>query len=81
MGLALLAAVHPQHGIPTLHCSDCHRATGSLLDFAAAGYPPVRVEMLSQPAIFRMVESIARGYPFYLPGFARPESQPATAPE
>jgi hypothetical protein len=42
------------------------------------GYPPARVEMLTQPVIFRMIEHIASGHPFYLPAFLRPESQPAS---
>jgi hypothetical protein len=76
----LLAAVHPDRRVPTLHCTQCHVATGSLLDFAAAGYPPARIEMLSHPAIFGMIEHIAAGQPFYLPGFVQPEPLPTTGP-
>ena len=74
----LVAAVHPQRRPAALHCTDCHAAEGGLIDFAAAGYPPARVQMLSQPVIFRMIEHIAAGQPFYLPGFMQPPStQPA----
>jgi hypothetical protein len=68
----LLAAVHPNRRPDTLHCTNCH-AAGGLLDFAAAGYPPARTEALLQPAIFTMIEHIARGQPFQLPGFVRPD--------
>lgn len=72
----LLAAVHPALRTPTLHCTDCHRMPSVLFDFAAAGYPPARIEMLSQPVIFQMIEHIAAGQPFYLPGFVVPTTQP-----
>jgi mono/diheme cytochrome c family protein len=80
----LLAAVHPDLRVPSLHCTNCHTASGSLLDFAAAGYPPARIQMLSQPGIFTMIEHIASGQPFYLPSFMHPEapapSQPTSNP-
>jgi hypothetical protein len=76
----LLGAVHPNLRANTLHCTNCHTATGGLLDFAAAGYPPARREALTQPAIFKMIEHIASGQPFELPGFIRPEEPAATKP-
>jgi len=76
----LLAAVHPERRVPTLHCTDCHVIAGGLLDFAAAGYPAARIQMLAQPPIFGMIEHIAAGQPFYLPGFIRPETPPTTEP-
>jgi hypothetical protein len=77
----LLAAVHPARRIRSLHCTDCHTATGGLLAFAAAGYPPARIAMLSQPVIFSMIEHIAAGQPFYLPSLVTPESVPTTDPD
>jgi len=65
----LLAAVHPLRRARPLHCTDCHRTERPLLDFAGAGYPPARVEMLTRPVVFRMIERIADGQPFYLPTF------------
>jgi hypothetical protein len=76
----LLAAVHPNRREPTLHCTMCHTASGGLLDFAAAGYPPARVAALTQPPIFRMIEHIASGRPFQLPGFVRPEEPTSQEP-
>jgi hypothetical protein len=76
----LLAAVHPRHRPQPPQCLDCHVQAGGLIDFPAVGYPPERVEMLTQDVIFRMIENIAHGTPFYMPGFIRPESQPAPQP-
>jgi hypothetical protein len=76
----LLGAVHPLRRTQPVNCADCHRSVGGLVDFAAAGYPPARVEMLSQPVIFRLIESIAAGQPFYLPTFVSPEEPPPEAP-
>jgi hypothetical protein len=76
----LLAAVHPLRRPQPPHCSDCHVRTGGLIDFAAVGYPPARVEMLTHAVIFRMIENIASGQPFYMPAFVLPESQPAAQP-
>jgi hypothetical protein len=77
----LLTAVHPLRRPQPPFCSDCHVRTGGLIDFSAMGYPPARVDMLTQAIIFRMMEHIASGQPFYLPGFIWPESQPASQPE
>jgi len=82
---AMLADVHPFRRPQPPHCSDCHTPTGGLLDFAAVGYPPARIDMLTQPMIFQMIQHIAAGQPFYLPGIlpsANPEpSAPATQPQ
>jgi len=72
---ALLSAVHPRRRAEPLHCTDCHRSDRPLLDFAAAGYPAARIQMLSTPTIFRMIERIARGQPFYMPEFTAPTSE------
>lgn len=72
----LLAAVHPLRRAAPLHCTDCHRPADPLLDFAAAGYPPARIDMLSRAVIFRMIEQIAAGQPFYLPGFVPTGDRP-----
>ena len=77
---ALSDAVHPFRRTEPLHCTDCHRAEGELLNFAAAGYPPARVQMLSAPIVFRMVQNIAEGQPFYMPGFVTPPEEPQNAP-
>ena len=74
-------ALHEGLRQPTLHCTDCHRADGSLVDLAALGYPPARIRHLRQAMIFRMIEDIAAGQPFHLPAFLSPmASQPATQP-
>jgi hypothetical protein len=52
-----------------------------LLDFAAADYPPARVRMLSAPIVFRMIENIANGQPFFMPGFMAPAEESAAPPE
>ncbi len=78
-------ALHASLRRPTLRCTDCHRAEGSLVDLAPLGYPPARVRHLRQAAIFRMIQDIAAGQPFHLPAFiepsrpggARPTSRPA----
>ena len=79
----LLASVHPLLR-PQPQCSDCHTSTGGLIDFASVGYPPARIDMLTQPMIFQMIQHIAAGQPFYLPGImpsATPEGgMPATQP-
>jgi hypothetical protein len=76
----LLAAVHPACRSQPLHCTECHRADGSLIDFAALGYPPARQEALVRPVIFQMIENIAAGHPMYLPQFLGTSQPAATAP-
>ena len=77
----LWAAIHANRRPQTLHCTDCHTAAGGLLDCAAAGYPAARLEELSRPGVFTMIEHIAGGQPFQLPGFCgRGASAVAPAP-
>ena len=76
----LVGAVHPLRRPQPVSCGDCHRSAGGLVDLAAAGYPPARVEMLSRPVIFRMIENIAAGQPFYLPEFVSPAERPPEPP-
>ncbi len=76
----LLDAIHPRPRAAALHCTDCHRTEAPALDFAAAGYPAARIALLSQPVVFQMIERIASGQPFYLPGFLPPSDSPSPAP-
>lgn len=76
----LLAAVHPLRRETALTCTDCHTASGGLVDFAKAGYPPARIDQLIAPIVFRMIEHINAGRPFHLPsviGGAPPPANPA----
>lgn len=68
----LLAAVHPLRSDAALSCTDCHRVEGSLMDFAALGYPPERVDDFVAPIVFRMIEHINAGRPFHLPEVMEP---------
>lgn len=81
---AMLQAVHPRRRETALQCTDCHRAQGGLLDFAALGYPAARIRSLTEPSIFTMIENIAAGRAFELPSVGRglfaPQSQPAPRP-
>jgi hypothetical protein len=63
----LLAAVHPRRREHPLHCTQCHTLDRSLVDYAAAGYPPARIQALTDPVIFRMIEHIGAGRPMHLP--------------
>ena len=76
----LLDAVHGARRPEPLHCTDCHRREGSLVDLAAVGYPAARREALSAQIIFQMIEHISRGQPLHLPQFIMPGAQPASAP-
>ena len=83
---ALLERIHPAGRSRTLHCTECHRQTGSLIDFTKLGYPPARQEMLIKPPVFKMIEHISAGQPMNLPTFlAGPqttqESAPTTQPQ
>ncbi len=80
----LIKAMHPLKRETALTCTDCHTAAGGLVDFAKAGYPPARVEQLTSPIIFRMIEHINAGQPFGLPsviGGAPPESRTTPGPD
>ncbi len=70
----LLAAVHPQRRSEPLTCAACHRDRPSHVDLTALGYPPARVEALTDPAVVRMIEHIAAGQPFSLPQVIEPRS-------
>lgn len=72
----LIQAVHPLRRKEALHCTDCHRAEGSLIDFGNAGYPAARIDLLVNPIIFRMIEHIGAGRPFKLPDIVGPEPLP-----
>jgi hypothetical protein len=72
---ALLNTIHAGNRVEPVYCAGCHQSEGGAIDFKAAGYPPARIAMLSQPIIFRMIENIAAGQPFYLPGFVAPPEQ------
>lgn len=69
----LLAAVHPMRRDKAVHCTDCHSMEPTRLDFAKVGYPPARIESLTRPAVFRMIQNIASGQKFYLPEFIAPD--------
>jgi hypothetical protein len=79
---ALLDRVHTRRRTQPLHCTQCHTAENSLIDFAKIGYPEARRQALFRPAVFQMIEHIAGGQPMYLPGFVlpAPETQPTTRP-
>jgi hypothetical protein len=68
----LLAAVHPRRRSEPLTCAACHRDHPSHVDLAALGYPPARVEALTDPVVVRMIEHIAQGHPFHLPRVMEP---------
>lgn len=72
----MLKAVHPLRGEDALNCTDCHRIEGSLVDFAKAGYPEARINLLVNPVVFRMVEHIAAGRAFNLPEVVGPAPLP-----
>lgn len=65
----VLQQVHPLRRPQTLHCTECHRSEGALVDLAALGYPPARVQQLTQPMLMQAIESMASGRPFFMPGF------------
>jgi hypothetical protein len=68
----LLAAVHPGRRTAALECMACHRVQGSLIDFAAVGYPPGRVRDLTEAHVFDMIQHILDGRPFRLPAVGVP---------
>lgn len=78
----LLARVHPSIRPQTLHCLECHRASGALVDLAQVGYPPARREALVHPAVFQMIERIAGGRPMQILQVTAPpaKSVPPTSP-
>lgn len=68
----LLRAIHPQRRSEPLTCTTCHSPEQNMIDHAALGYPPRRIEALRDPLIFQMIEHISRGTPFHLPQFLGP---------
>lgn len=64
---AALAAVHPLRRPEPLACSSCHGQSGTMLPYAALGYPPTRLHDLQSQVIFTMIENIAAGQEFHLP--------------
>ncbi len=48
-------------------CVPCHSAEPSLIDPAALGYSPARVEELGNSAVMRSILRIEQGQPFHLP--------------
>lgn len=65
----LLKTIHPQQRDPTLHCTQCHRPEGSLVDFRSVGYPPARIQAISSPLVTSAIDHIVEGKPFHLPEF------------
>jgi hypothetical protein len=77
----LLARIHPSRRPQAVHCTDCHRDTGSLVDFAKMGYPSPRREALVRKPVFQMIEHIGAGQPMNLPSFfTTPTEQPGPTP-
>lgn len=75
----LLAAVHPLRRDAALDCTACHRPSGALVDFAAAGYPASRIHTLTEPMVFEMIQHIREGRLFYIPTLGAPSSQPSAS--
>ncbi|MEW6440520.1 MAG: hypothetical protein AB1640_06230 [bacterium] len=64
---SLLKHIHPDRRDPTLHCTQCHRSEGSLVDLTTVGYPPARIAAIIQPLVMQTIEHIAEGRPFHIP--------------
>ncbi len=77
---ALLDKIHPLRRSPTLQCTACHQAAGSLVDLAAVGYPAQRVAELQQGWVFTAIEHIMAGESFQMPGFVGPDAAPDNSP-
>lgn len=74
---AVLQQVHPLRRPQTLQCTECHRGEGALVDLAALGYPPARVQQLTQPMLMQAIENMASGRSFFMPGFVGNSAVPA----
>jgi len=72
----LLAEVHPLRREKSRTCAECHSAEGSLIDFAALGYPLRRVRDLQKNPVVQQVMRIESGEPFYLPGVLGGDAPP-----
>ncbi len=79
--LALLARVHPRKRVQTLQCSECHSPGRPLVDLSKVGYPPARLEALSQPAVIRMIQHSSEGQPMHMREFFTPQPQPQPQPQ
>ena len=76
----LLESVHPLRRKEPLACSECHRTQGSLVDFAAAGFPQARIDALVAPIVVKMTDHLREGQPaFTMPEFIAPPA-PTTQP-
>ncbi len=70
-----LKKIHPTRREATLHCTECHRAEGSLVDLPALGYPPARIQAISSPLVTDAIQHVVEGKPFYLPSFLGTEQK------
>ncbi len=80
----LLDAVHTARRLQPRQCTDCHRSAGSLIDFAAAGYPEARRAALSRPESLQLIEALEHTtttQPLHLPQFIAPRTEPSGAPQ
>ncbi len=68
----LLDAIHPLRRSQPRECHECHTAEGGLIDFAAAGFPRVRVNELVDPIVVRMIEHVSQGRAFQMPSLRTP---------
>jgi hypothetical protein len=72
----LLARIHPTRRPQTLRCTECHAPAGSLVDLAAVGYPPARIQQLVQPLLMGAIQHIVEGQEFHMPTFIAPGDTP-----
>ena len=77
---ALLQKIHPLRRDPTLHCVQCHKTEGGLVDFRSLGYPPARIQTISSPLVTSAIDHIVEGKPFYLPSFLEINNRQDTPP-
>jgi hypothetical protein len=62
-------------------CSNCHRESGSLVDFTNAGYPEHRRRALVNPMMSQMIDHIREGRIMHLPDFISPARSPESREE
>ncbi|RJP40519.1 MAG: hypothetical protein C4547_02625 [Phycisphaerales bacterium] len=77
---AMAQRLHPLRRTSPRSCTECHRAGGGLIDFAALGFPPSRIRNLTEARVFEAIERIAAEQPLYLPGFVLPDSEGGDGP-
>jgi len=70
----LLEKIHPLRRDSAYRCTECHSADASLVPFSQLGYPAARIDALSDPIVFEMIENIDAGRPFEMPQFIAPQS-------